>query len=180
MVSVRYRRIWSFVARMISAPIRPMKSAPCGPNCLTRSSREVDFSGAGNRSGSVAFLPVWRADRSATRWHNQGSACTSLPGSSYGAPSGNPDGPQARCRLSHSRVQPEPPPAKITCTVTSGASGHRDDPSSSSRLQPPRNWRSVQNASVISAEQKWVNSGERRRKERSWTVPRASFYRPLL
>jgi hypothetical protein len=62
---------------------------------------------------------------------------------------------------SHSRIWPEPP-------ATDGARslpglGHRDDLSSSSRLQPPRSRpQSVQNAWVISGEQRWVTSGKRR------------------
>ncbi len=65
---------------------------------------------------------------------------------------------------SHSRIWPEPP-------ATDGARslpglGHRDDLSSSSRLQPPRSRpQSVQNAWVISGEQRWVTSGKRRRRK---------------
>jgi hypothetical protein len=50
--SDRYGLHWSFAERMISAPITPMKSAPCTPNWSFARSQGSWFNGAGKRSGS--------------------------------------------------------------------------------------------------------------------------------
>ena len=52
--STRYGRNWSFAARTISAPITPIKSAPCAPNWSFARSQGSWFRGAGSRSGSGA------------------------------------------------------------------------------------------------------------------------------
>ena len=133
--SVRYGRIWSFAVRTISAPITPMKSAPCGPNWSFATSQGSWLSGGGNRSGSGA---------SGCAARSVDPPCDGIAGVpitpvclglltarrlAVGIPAGS-------LPTSHSRVRPEPP-------ATDGARslpglGHRDDLSSSSRLQPPR------------------------------------------
>jgi hypothetical protein len=58
--SVRYGRIWSFAVRTISAPITPMKSAPCGQNWSFAKFQGSWFNGAGIRRGSGASVCVAR------------------------------------------------------------------------------------------------------------------------
>ena len=93
-----YGRIWSFAVRIISAPITPMKSAPCGPNWSFAKFQGSWFSGGGNRSGSGGSgcaAALINPPRDGIAGIPIAPVCLGLLD---GAPSGNPDFPQARCR----------------------------------------------------------------------------------
>ena len=127
----RYGRIWSFAVRIISAPRTPMKSEPCVPELVFREVPGKLVQGSG-QSQRFRIFPLRRALVNTPRDGITGVAiapvCLGLLPSrrlTVGISTGPLPG-------SHARVRPEPPATDRARSLP--GLGHRDDPSSSSRL----------------------------------------------
>src|ERR1019366_1516769 len=88
--SIGYGPNWSFAARRISAPVTPMKSASCTPNCLSRTPMVVGPMAPAIAAAPAAGAPASHAGQSSRRSHSPGSGCANSPASFAGGPSDTP------------------------------------------------------------------------------------------